>query len=120
MHMQMKHRLARLGTAVDHGAPAAESLLLGHLDSHQQQMPQQRLVLWRRLGELGDRFPWNHQHMHRRLGRHIAEGQAEIIAVDRVTGNLAPQDAAEDRVTGHGLTDALGAANGTGGGTGVQ
>ena len=40
----------------------------------------------------------NHQHMHRRLGIDIAESQAEVVGIDRIAGNLTPQDAAENRV----------------------
>lgn len=103
--MQMKDRLSGLGAAVDHRAPAAQPLLLRHLSRHQQQMAQKGLVAGFGVGQVDQRFARNHQHVHRRLGLDVTEGQAQLIGMDLIAGNLTPQDAREDRLAlGHGAS----------------
>lgn len=49
----MVHRLAAIGAVIDHHTEAlAQPFLLGHLLCHPHQVPQQRLVLLGRLGQL--------------------------------------------------------------------
>ena len=110
MHMQVKHGLARIRAAVDHCAERLQTLLAGHLGSHQQQVPQQGLVTCGGISKLGDRLAWNHQHMDRSLGRYIAKSQAMLIGIHLIAGDLAAEDAPKDRVLAH---------KGNGGGTGV-
>ena len=102
MHMQVKHGLTSLSAGIDHGAKALQALLFGHLGGHQQQMAQQRGVAGVSLGQIHHGLPGDHQHVHRRLGSHIAEGDAELVGIHLVAGDLTPQDLAEDRVVGHG------------------
>ena len=45
MHMEVKHRLTRTGTAIDHCAEVVQPLLFGHAGSHQQQMAQQGRII---------------------------------------------------------------------------
>ncbi len=103
MQVQVEHGLTGLGAAVDHRAPALEPLLPGHPGGHQQQVAQQGLMLPTGVAEMGDRLAGDHQHMHRCLGIHVPEGQAEVVGVHLLAGNLAAQDAAENGVAaGHG------------------
>jgi len=117
--MEVEDGLAGLGATVDHRAPGVQPLLPRHPGRHQQQMPQESLVFRTGLRQLGDGFARNHQHMHRRLGGHVAEGQAEVIGVDLLAGDLPPQDAAEDGVaTGGGFAKIR--AGGLAGGGGLR
>ena len=98
--MQMEHGLAGLGTAVDHRAPGREPLLAGHLGGHQQQVAEQGSIGGAGVGQVHQGLARNHQEVYRGLGLDIAEGDAEVVAVDLIRGDLAPQDAAKNRVCG--------------------
>ena len=98
MHVQVEHGLPGFRAAVNHSAEAREALLPSHLGGHQQQMAKQLLVLLAGLRQVHHVLARDHQHMHRRLRRHIAEGEALLIGIHLIAGDLATQDAAEDRV----------------------
>ena len=110
MHMQVKYGLARIRAAVNNRAERLQTLLAGHLGSHQQQVAQQDLVPCGGISKLGNRLAWNHQHMDWSLGRYVAESQAMLICIHLIAGDLAAEDAPKDRVLAH---------RGKGGGTGV-
>ena len=110
MHMQVKYGLARIRAAVNNRAERLQTLLAGHLGSHQQQVPQKGLVTCGGISKLGDRLAWNHQHMDWSLGRYIAKSQAMLIGIHLIAGDLATEDAPKDRVLAH---------KSNGGGTGV-
>ncbi len=98
----MKDALAGFGSCVDHRAPGAQPLQAGHLGGHQQEMAQQGLIGFGGVGQVDQGLAWDDQHMHGRLGLDIPEGQAEIVGIDLIAGNLPLQDAPEDRC-GHWL-----------------
>ena len=100
--MQVEHGLTGSGSAVDHRAEVVEALLFGDLSGHQQQMAQQRLMLFVGRAQALDRLTGNHQHVHRSLGSNVPKGQAMFVAVNLIAGDLAPQNLPEDRVVRHG------------------
>ena len=61
-----------------------------------------------------DRLTRNHQHVNGSLGSNVAKGEAMLIAVNLIAGNLIPQDARKDRVLGHGTGAGGRAGDGTG------
>ena len=113
--MQVEHGLTSSGSTVDHRSEVVQTLLPRHLRCHQQQMAQQRLMIRSSRAQALDRLTGNHQHMHRRLGRNVPKGQAVIVAVDLIAGDLAPQDLSEDRVVRHGARRRTAGSGVTGG-----
>jgi len=102
MHMEVKHRLASTGAAVDHRAEIVQTLLFGHAGSHQQEVAQQGRILSSTGAQALDRLARNYQHVNGGLGGDVAKGQALLIAEDLIARDLATKDLPEDRVVCHG------------------
>ena len=65
-------------------------------------MSKQSGVLFADILETHKRFTWDHEYVNGSLGSDVAKGEAMLIAIDLIAGNLTPQDARKDRVLGHG------------------
>ena len=102
VHVEVKHRLASTGAAVDHRAEIIQTLLFGNAGSHKQQMTQQGPILSSSGAQTLDPLARNHQQMNGCLGGDIAKGQVLLIAVDLNSRYLATKDLSEDRVVCHG------------------
>ena len=113
--MQVEHGLTGSDSAVDHRAEVLQTLLLRHFGCHQQQVSQQRLMVRSSRTQALDRLTGDHQHMHRRLGSDVPKGQAVLVAVNLIAGDLAPQDLSEDRVVRHGARRRTAGSGVTGG-----
>ena len=108
MAVDMIHRLAPVGLAVDHktgalfGAAQLRRQFLGLVEK-----PAQEGRLFRpKFHYIGDVFFGDHQKMHRRLGIQVVEGQEFPILVDLPGGDLTLDDFTKYAVA-HGNTVAL-------------
>ncbi len=63
-------------------------------------MAEESLVPLLGISQVQQGFTGDHQNVHRSLGLDVPEGQAEVIGIDLIAGNLSLQDAGEDRVAG--------------------
>ena len=102
VHMQVEHGLPRGGATVDHSAEILQTLLPRNPGRHQQQMPQQLFIAATSAAQAFNRLPGDHQHMHGGLGSDVAKGQAAIVAVNLIAGDVPPEDLSKDRVVRHG------------------
>lgn len=101
--MQVIDRLAAVRSAVDHGAVAARQFeFLGELRGDDEQVADEFGIVRFEVGE-GDDLPFgNHQQVRGRLRIDVAEGDAAVVLVDDVGGDLAIDDSLEDGFVGHG------------------
>src|SRR5262245_59455947 len=96
VQVQMEYALARLGAVVHHETECiAHAELLRHFAGRKQQVPEQSLVLAACARQPVDLFLWDEQDMRRRLRIDVAEGQAQVVLIDDVGRDLAPDDLAE-------------------------
>ncbi len=87
-----------LATIDDHSVALVETICLGNLVRHQDQVPKQLLVLFSSLRKLRNALSWNHQDVARRLRIDVPKGHAVLVLVDRVTWNLTLEDLGEEVV----------------------
>lgn len=82
----------------DHPIARLQPLLPGHLGRRPKQVPQQRLVRGVATGEAGEaRAVFRDEDgVHGRLRRDVAEGEALVVLVDDVGGDLAGDDLVKD------------------------
>lgn len=101
VHVQMRNGFARVGPIV-HNQPIPglrQAEFPGHLGCLQHEMPKHRLILSSRLGDSGNRFLRNNQHVNRRSGLNVAERDYQVVLVNNLRGNLARDDFFEQRHT---------------------
>lgn len=58
----------------------------------QEQMAEHLMIIRFSLGDTGDRFFWNHQHVHGGLRVDVVKGEDELVFVDNVGGDFAGDD----------------------------
>ena len=97
--VQVRDGLAPIGAVIDRDAETgvADAFLAGDGSSGEQEVAQKGSVF-----RFGFADAWDHgfrydEEMGGRLGVDVAEGDALIILVDDLRGNLAGDDALEDR-----------------------
>ena len=99
MDMEMKHRLPRSRTHVEHGPVSLLDIpLAGNLGGGQVAAADHFGVLGLRFLQAGKMFLRNHQHMRGRLGIDVFKGKYVPVLVDFLCGNLAAEYAAEKAV----------------------
>ena len=99
MEVQMKDRLSRFPTIVDHESKAViATLLVSQATGHVHQVSQQGLVLCRTFAQHGQALPvlGNDQNVHRCHGVHIPKGQDGIIFVHLVARNVPGHNLVKD------------------------
>lgn len=62
----------------------------------QEQMADHLMILRLGLGDAGDRFFGNHQHVHGGLRVDVVKGEDEVVFVDDFSGNFAGDDFLEE------------------------
>ncbi len=99
MQMEMEHGLPGTGTVVyDEPEGVGYTELLGNLARRQHEVAEQFLVRGLGIHQARDTLLGNHQHVHRRLGVDVVDGDAVLILIDEFAGNLAADDLAENSV----------------------
>jgi hypothetical protein len=99
MNVQMIDSLASIAAAVDDRAKAvAETLFSRQVRGDRQEVAEQRSMLFRSVRERLQMGARNDQKMHRGLGRDVAEGKHLLILVQRLDGNCAGSNFAEEAV----------------------
>ena len=95
--MQVLHRLAPIGTGVDHGSVSAlrEALLTGDLPRDEQERAEQVGAALARRFQGGDVLPRHDEHVHGRLWADVAEGHQPLVRVDEVGRYRTRRDLAE-------------------------
>lgn len=99
--MQMRDGFTGVRAIVDDEPIAAvfQAQFRGDLPSLEHQIAQDFFILWTRVGNAGDMFLWDNEHMRGRVRLDVAKGQHEVVFIDNVRGNLAGDDFFEQ---GHG------------------
>src|SRR3546814_10034104 len=97
----MEHALAAVWSIIHSNPEAAvlEASVFGHLLRYEQQMTQQRLLVFPCSAQarkpvlvLGD-----NQEMHRRLRCDVVKREALVVLVDHIRGDLSGHDLIKDR-----------------------
>ena len=89
MEMQVRDTLARLLADVGHHPVALQPQFLGDLRDHSKDVGHHRRVVLADLCHRGDMHLGNHQKMGGRLGIDVVEGEANLILIDFVGGDLS-------------------------------
>lgn len=107
VHVQVIHGLPAICSCIDHHPIAfREAFVPGNLCPGQQEVTQQVRVLLAGVGCGTDVLARNHKEMHRRLRVDVAECIAAVVAEDRLGGNCAFDDFAEQAIHRHQCTRA--------------
>ncbi len=96
--MQVLHRLAPVGTGVDHGPVSTfrEAMLTRDLPCDEQERAEQVGVALARLFQGGDVLPGHDEHVHGRLWADVAESHQPLVRMDEVGRYGARGDLAEE------------------------
>lgn len=95
--MQVRDFLTAVVTTIDHDAVTpAEPFGDSNLRNHEQAPAHNLFVLIAQIGQRDDLFLGDHQDVGGSLGGDVAKGQAEIVLVHDIGGNLAVDDLGED------------------------
>ena len=100
MEMQVRYALTGLLPDVGHHPVTLQTQLLGDLGDHGKDVGHHRRVVLADLCHRGDMHFGNHQKMGGRLGIDVIEGEADLILIDFVGGDLSLRDLAE-QTTAH-------------------
>jgi hypothetical protein len=90
--------LARVGAVIQDQSVSriSDSLLSSHLFGGLKNLPQQLGVVVVGAGHVYDGLSRNDQDVHRGLGIDVSEGDAVVVLVDEVGGNLSRDDLLEE------------------------
>ena len=103
MQVQMRNFLPRVRPLVDHQPVSrpCQTLALGHLPCHKDQVPQQSLPVLGKRREVRHMLRWNHQEMSGCLGVDIPYDEGQVVAVQKPAGYLPPSDFTKYAVLSH-------------------
>jgi len=100
MHMQMGNSFSAVFPIVDHKAETivrvVKSEIARDFSCREQQVAQNGFIICVRLADAGNELFRDHKNVHRRLRCNIPEGEATIVLMDDVGGNLAGDDFFEE------------------------
>ena len=97
--MEMKYRLPRSRTHIQHGPISLLDVpLTRNLGRRQVTAADHFGIFGLRLFQASKMLPGNDQHMRRRLGVDVLEGQHVLVLVNFLGRNLAAENAAEEAV----------------------
>ena len=104
MEMEMKDRLTRVGSRIgQHPEPAVvQPLTVGHIPREPEEFTEQGILASGR-GQIGKMTAGHDQHVDRRLGSHVREGDGVLGLGQKRRPEIAPDDPAKDT----GLVDVL-------------
>jgi hypothetical protein len=92
--MQMRYGLIRIGAGIDNRPKTAvQPLDCGHLSRQAKGMSQYRLVLRLGVGQTGEMFARQDQHMRRRLRIDVPDRYALFVLENARRGNFTAYDA---------------------------
>ena len=107
MHVQMRHGFATIGTVIDHQTEAfaaiLEPKLISNLACGEEQGTKRCLILSCGFANSWDRFARGDQNVRGCLRCNVAEGNAVLVFIDDVGGNLAVSDLLEQGLVTHGF-----------------
>ena len=96
--MQVIDRLPAVGAGVDDGAEAVrQPELFGHDPGDNKEMPQQRGITIRRVGQRSNRSLGNDQDVRGGLSVKVTKGECQFVFVDNVRRNLSINDLLKNR-----------------------
>ena len=98
--MQVEHLLPRPRPAVEDGPEVVVPFGFGEVSTDFHQVAHERLVAFGHVAELLDHLPRHDEQVQRRLRIDVAKGNAVLILVHNVRGNLAVDDLFEERFDG--------------------
>jgi len=102
VQVQVKYSLARAGAVIDDQAKGiGHAQLFGDPARRQHQVTQQCLVLLGGVYQAGNTPLGDDQDMYRRLGTDVVYGDAVLVLVEELTGDLAADNLAKNSI-GHG------------------
>jgi hypothetical protein len=103
VQVQMGDRLAGALLAINHeSVTIGQSQLPRQLGRDQVQVTDQVAILRLKIGVGRNHFPWNEQYVDRRLRIDVMKGDALLVFVDQLGGNLLIGDLQEEIVRHHG------------------
>jgi hypothetical protein len=98
MQVQVKHRLASLGVAVDDGTPGSMAARAHEPGGDAVQSSYHPVVYFLQVIHGGDVLAWDHQQVRWRLRVDVLEGDDLIFLVQLVAGNVAGGDPTEEAI----------------------
>jgi len=110
----MRHALAAVAAVVDHEAVAGlgDTKFFRERGGGEQEMAEGGLVAGRGFADAGNKFLRDHEHMHRCLRVDVVDGDAEVVFMRELGGDLAVNDFLEEGFHGEKITgeSAIGSA----------